>query len=147
MCSLYIYQYALPIITIMALWQLRSLSSIYMCMQLYSTKGINDVKLKEIKFVLLKLRTCNSKSKLWKNRVKRKGVLVCIFFVGCGSMHRQYYLGVGCWGSGIHEEGGIPYTPIQVDLDWCAWYTPLPMDPTPQTSNTQIILPVDQCSM
>ena len=25
--------------------------------------------------------------------------------------HRQYYLGVGCWGSGVHGEGGIPYTP------------------------------------
>ena len=28
--------------------------------------------------------------------------------------HKQYYLGVGCWGSGIHGEGGVPYTPIQV---------------------------------
>ena len=44
--------------------------------------------------------------------------------------HRQYYLGVGCWGSGIHGEGVIPPPP------------PLPMNPTPPISNTQIILPV-----
>ena len=28
--------------------------------------------------------------------------------------YRQYYLGVGCLESGIHGEGSIPYTPIQV---------------------------------
>ena len=44
---------------------------------------------------------------------------------------------------------GVAYhtdSPIQVDLDWWVWYTPLPMNRTPPTSNTpantQIILPV-----
>ena len=54
----------------------------------------------------------------------------------CNHCHSQAVL-FECWMLG---ERGIPYTPIQ-----CLWNNPLPRNPTPPTSNTQIlevILPV-----
>ena len=57
--------------------------------------------------------------------------LASVQLTRCNHCHSQ------CWMLG---ERGIPYTPIQ-----CLWYNPLPMNPTPPTSNIQIlelILPV-----
>ena len=54
--------------------------------------------------------------------------------------HRQYYLGVGGWGSGTLW--GIPHTPIQIE-DWVGeseWYA-TPLLPLPWPSTSQIIPP------
>ena len=65
------------------------------------------------------------------------------YLLPVGNNHKRCYLGVEGWGSGIHGEGCIPYTPIQVfDLSWWVCMLCFPLVLLLQPPTCQIILPV-----
>ena len=58
------------------------------------------------------------------------------YLLPVGNNHKHCYLGVGGWGSGIHGEGGIPFTPVRVfNLSWWVCMLLLPLSPTHPTSH------------